>query len=33
MAYVIVNRGAAIRGGEHTGALTIQIVWSPGWRE
>ena len=33
MAYVIVNREAVIRGGEHTGALTFQIVRSPGWRE
>ena len=33
MAYVIVNREAVIRGGGHTGALTVQVVRGPGWRE
>ena len=33
MAYVFVDGDAVIRDGEHTGALTVQIVRGPGWRE
>ena len=33
MAYVFVDREAVIRNGEHTGALPVQIVRGPGWRE
>ena len=33
MAYVIVNRDAVIRDGEHTGAMPVQIIRGPGWRE
>ena len=33
MDYVIVNRDAVIRDGEHTGAMPVQIFRGPGWRE
>ena len=33
MAYIIINRKAVIRDGEHTDPLPVQIVRSRGWRE
>ena len=33
MAYVFVDGEAVIRDEEHTGALLVQIVRGPGWRE